>query len=128
VSHTLADGHVEDETGSGGTRSSTADVAVDVQAVKYGAGQENNGVNVESVGMEAYSDDELVDAFQEEVRSDELGSPEAMHLRDLTVIPEADTFLIGPRGLKPHETWTSRRRKVLPIHFPLLLFTFQMNV
>jgi hypothetical protein len=36
---------------------------------------------VEDVDMDAYSEDELMEAFQEEVRGDELASPEAKHLR-----------------------------------------------
>jgi hypothetical protein len=48
---------------------------------------------VEDVDMDAYSEDELMEAFQEEVRGDELANPEAKRLRELATIPEADTPL-----------------------------------
>jgi hypothetical protein len=42
-------------------------------------------------GTEAYSEDELMGAFEEEDRGDEPASPEAAQLRELATIPEVET-------------------------------------
>jgi hypothetical protein len=48
-------------------------------------------IAVERDDNEAYSEDELMGVFEEEVRGDEWASPEAMQLRELAAIPEANT-------------------------------------
>jgi hypothetical protein len=42
-------------------------------------------------GVETYSEDELMDTFEDEVSGDEVASPVAMQLRELAAIPEAET-------------------------------------
>jgi hypothetical protein len=92
VYHSSADVHVVEKNGVGATPPSKADVTIDVYVVEeYGARQENRGSNVECDGIETYSEDGLMDVFQEEVRGDEPACPDAMQLRELAAISEADT-------------------------------------
>jgi hypothetical protein len=83
------------QTGPVATPPYTADTTAAGYAVKNCEhDQENSGAAVAGDGVETYSEDELIDAFEDEVRGDEVASPVVMQLRELTAIPEYENPLL----------------------------------
>jgi hypothetical protein len=80
------------QTGPGATSPCTVDAVAAGLAVKCVNNQENCGAAVARDEVEMYSEDELMDAFEDEVKGDEVASPVAMQLRELAAILEAETL------------------------------------
>ncbi|MEW5926624.1 MAG: PilZ domain-containing protein [Gemmatimonadota bacterium] len=86
----------------------TADVPLEVRAVREGAGETHRGVNVSFGGLAFESEDPLAYGTTLEVRIDQVKPPFEAHARVVHCEPEGDHFCIGVQFLDEGDAFRAR--------------------